>query len=329
MEYRNLGRSGLQVSEICLGTMQFGWSADEPTSVTVLDAFTHAGGNFIDTANVYTGWVKESWLGHSEEILGRWMKKSDGLRRRLVMATKCKARMWDGPDGEGLSHRHIIRACEDSLRRLQTDYIDLYQFHGVDFHTPIEESMRAMDSLVRAGKVLHIGTSNFSAWRIMQALWQCDKAGLASFISYQPQYSIMERSGFEIEHSGLCKRFGIGVIPYSPLAAGFLTGKYRRGGPPVHSARSEGVKKYFNDRGWTILDTLEAIGRSHGKTIAQTALAWQLTNPVITAPIVGANNVGQLSDLLGAAGYRLSEAEMGRINEVSSFTREWWRANPE
>ncbi|PTY05049.1 aldo/keto reductase [Verrucomicrobia bacterium LW23] len=329
MEYRKLGRSGLHVSELCLGTMQFGWTADEATSCAVLNAFMEAGANFIDTANVYTGWTKDSWVGHSEEILGRWMQATPGLRRKVVMATKCKGRMWDGPDGEGLSARHIIRACEDSLRRLQTDYIDLYQFHGVDYTTPIEESLRAMDSLVRAGKVLHIGTSNFAAWRIAQALWASDVSGLASFVSYQPLYSIMERPTFEVEHAGLCKKFGIGVIPYSPLAAGFLTGKYKRDGAAVQSARADGVKKYCNDHGWTIIETLEKIGHAHNKSVAQTALAWLLSQPVITAPIVGANTVEQLKELLGVVGYRLSTDEMANIDDVSGFAREWWRSTPE
>lgn len=318
----------MQVSELCLGTMQFGWTADENTSCAVMDAFLNAGGNFLDTADIYSGWVAGSHAGYSEEIIGRWVKKT-GKRRDLILATKVCGWMWDGPEGEGLSHRHIIRACEDSLRRLQTDYIDLYQFHGVDRTVPIEESLRAMDTLVRSGKVLNIGTSNFPAWRLMQALWSSDKFGLASFASYQPHYSIMERYGFEMEHAPLCRQYGIGVIPFSPLARGFLTGKYRRDGGPVQSVRAKDVLEYCNDRGWTILDTLETIGKAHGKSIAQTALAWLLTNPVITSPIVGANTVEQMNDQLGVVGYRLSEDEMARLNSVSTYPREWWRPKPE
>jgi aryl-alcohol dehydrogenase-like predicted oxidoreductase len=328
MEYRKLGRTGLRVSELCLGTMQMGWTSDEAASRAVMDAFAAAGGTFIDTANVYTGWVKESHLGHSEEIIGRWLHQK-GNRREMVLATKVRGRMWDGPDGEGLTHRHIVRACEDSLRRMQTDYLDLYQFHGVDKAVPIDESLRAMDHLVRSGKVIHIGTSNFPAWRLTQAMGASAQYNLVSFASYQPFYSIMERYGFEMEHSPLCKEYSIGVIPYSPLARGFLTGKYRRDGGAVQSARADSVKEYANDRGWAILDTLEAIGKDHGKTIGQTALAWLLTNPVITAPIVGANTVEQLTDLLGVVGYRLSADEMKRLNTVSSYPREWWRSTPE
>ena len=328
MEYRKLGRTGLKVSELCLGTMGFGWTADEKTSGTVMDAFLHAGGNFIDTADIYSGWVKGSHYGQSEEIIGRWMK-SNGKRQDLVVATKVAGRMWEGPDGEGLSHRHIIRACEDSLRRLQTDRIDLYQFHGVDRSTPIEESLRAMDTLVRSGKVLHIGNSNYPAWRMMAALATSEQYNLAGFASYQPHYSIMERYGFEMEHTALCKQYGIGVIPYSPLARGFLSGKYRKDGAAVQSVRAEAVQEYCNDRGWKILETLENIGKLHDKTIAQTALAWLLTTPVVTAPIIAANNLDQLNDLLGAVGYRLSDEEMKRLNEVSSYPREWWRSKPE
>jgi len=328
MEYRKLGRSGLQVSELCLGTMGFGWTADEKTSGEVMDLFLATGGNFIDTADIYSGWAKGAHFGQSEEIIGRWVKKT-GKRKDLVLATKVAGRMWEGPEGEGLSHRHIIRACDDSLRRLQVDYIDLYQFHGVDKAVPIEESLRAMDTLVRAGKVLHIGNSNYPAWRMMQALWSSDQNGLASFVSYQPHYSIMERYGFEMEHTALCKQYGIGVIPYSPLARGFLSGKYRKNGAPVDSVRAKDVQEYCNDRGWKILETLEAIGRSHNKTIAQTALAWLLTTPVVTAPIIAANTLDQLKDLLGAVGYRLSSDEMTQLNTVSSYPREWWRSKPE
>jgi aryl-alcohol dehydrogenase-like predicted oxidoreductase len=328
MEYRKLGRSGLKVSELCLGTMTFGWTCDEKAAGEVMEAFVAAGGNFIDTADIYSGWAEGSHNGQSEEIIGRWVKQK-GNRKDLVLATKVCGRMWEGPDGAGLSHKHIVRACEESLRRLQVDYIDLYQFHGVDKETPVEESLRAMDSLVRAGKVLHIGTSNFPAWRLMQALWSSEKNGLAGFVSYQPDYSILKRYGFEMEHAPLCQQYGLGVIPYSPLARGFLTGKYRRNGAPVSSVRAEDSKEYFNEQGWAVIDTLETIGNSHGKTIAQTALAWLLGKPVMTAPIVGANAVGQLNDLLGVVGYRLSDEEMVRLDEVSKYPREWWRPKPD
>ncbi len=311
MDHRRLGRSGLKVSEFCLGTMQFGWTTDEASSIEVLDGFVAAGGNFIDTADIYTTWGPRGLAGGgvSEEIIGRWIQARHH-RDSIVLATKVRGRMAEGPNGEGLSRQRVIAACEASLRRLQTDFIDLYQCHWADLDTPIEETLSALDDLVRAGKVRYIGASNYPAWRLMEAVWQSDRHGYAHFVSYQPQYSLMERAGFEIEAMPMCKHHGFGVIPYSPLACGFLSGKYRRG-VHVESIRAAEVRElYANDRGFAVIDALEKIGRTHGKTVAQTALAWLLTNPVVTAPIIGANNVAQLQGALGAIGYRLSQAEM-------------------
>ncbi len=325
MEYRSLGRTGLQVSELCLGTMQFGWTTDEAASVAVLDAFREAGGNFVDTADIYTTWGSAGLAGGgaSEQIIGRWLK-ARGHRADLVLATKVRGRMAEGPNGEGLSRQRVIRCCEDSLRRLQTDYLDLYQCHWADLSTPIEETLGALDDLVRAGKVRYLGASNYPAWRLMEALWQSDRRGYARFESYQPQYSLMQRAGFEIEAMPLCRHHGLGVIPYSPLACGFLTGKYRRGEPPPMGARAKEVNElYCNDTGWAVIDALTAIAQAHGKTVSQTALAWLLGNPVVTAPIIGANHVGQLRESLGAAGYRLAAEEMARLNEVTKYPRNW------
>jgi len=324
MEYRRLGRSELKVSELCLGTMQFGWTADEKDSVDVMDAFVAAGGNFIDTADIYTTWGSKglSGAGESETIIGRWFK-TRGNRDQIVLATKVRGKMWEGPDGEGLSRARVLRCCEDSLRRLQTDRIDLYQCHWADLSAPIEETLSALDELVRSGKVRYIGASNYPAWRLMEAQWQADKNGLPRFVSYQPQYSLMERAGFEIEAMPYCKHHGLGVMPYSPLACGFLTGKYRRG-VDVQSIRAGEVKRlYANDRGFTIVDELERIAKTHGKTVSQTAFAWLLSNPVVTAPIVGANTAGQLEESLGAAGYRLSPDEKSRLDDLSKYHRNW------
>lgn len=322
MEYRRMGRTGLQVSELCLGTMQFGWTADEETSWQVMDAFRESGGNFIDTADIYTNWTNGeggSYGGRSEEIIGRWIKDR-GVRRDCILATKVRGRMWDGPNGEGLSRHHIFQACDDSLRRLQTDYIDLYQCHWADLNTPIEETLQALDDLVRAGKVRYIGASNYPAWRLMEALGSADRRGLARFDCYQPEYSLVERSGFEIEALPLCRHYGLGVIPYSPLAGGFLTGKYRRDTPPPQSVRARGnLEKYGNERGWALIDALDEIGTGYGKTVAQTSLAWMLSNPVITAPIIGANSNEQLRDLLATSGYRLSPDQVTRLNELTSY----------
>lgn len=324
MHYRKLGRTGLKVSELCLGTMQFGWTTDEANSLAVMDAFVAAGGNFIDTADIYTTWGPRGLAagGESEQIIGRWLQQR-GNRGDVVIATKVRGRMADGPNGEGLSRQCVIASCDASLRRLQTDYIDLYQCHWVDLDTPIDETLSALDALVRAGKVRYIGASNYPAWRLMEALWQSDRNGFARFVSYQPQYSLMERSGFEIEAMPLCKHHGLGVIPYSPLAGGFLSGKYRRG-VKVQSIRAEEVQaNYANDRGFAIIDALEAIGRAHGKTVAQTALAWMLTNPVITSPIVGANTGAQLQESLGVVDYRLDAAEVNQLNELTKYPKNW------
>ncbi|HRI57050.1 MAG TPA: aldo/keto reductase [Anaerolineae bacterium] len=319
MQYRNLGRTGLQVSELCLGTMQWGWTADEAASCAVMDAFVEAGGNFIDTADVYSRWAEGNPGGVSEEIIGRWMQ-ARGNRRQIVLATKVRGRMWDGPNGEGLSRGHIMAAVEDSLRRLQTDHIDLYQTHWFDANTPIDETLRALDDLVRQGKVRTLGCSNYPAWRLAKALWVSDKQSLARYDSIQPHYNIAYRAEFERELKGLCEEEGIGVIPYSPLAAGFLTGKYRRGEPVPDSARASGIqRRYLNDRGFTILEALEKLGKTRGQSIAQMALAWQLSQPVITSPIIGANSVEQLNDSLGAVGVRLSEEEMKALDVVSAW----------
>ncbi len=318
MNYRRLGRTGLKVSELCLGTMQFGWTADEATSYTVLDAFVAAGGNFIDTADIYSRWAEGNPGGVSEQIIGRWLK-ARGNRGAIVLATKARGRMWDGPNGEGLSRGHLIRACEDSLRRLDTDYIDLYQTHFFDAETPIDETLRALDDLMRAGKVRYIGASNYPAWRLTKALWASDKLGLARYDSLQPHYNLAQRAEFERELKPLCEEEGVGVIPYSPLAGGFLTGKYRRENVPA-SARAEGIqRRYFNDRGFAIVDKLTEVSQARGLTVAQTALAWLLTQPVITAPIIGANSVAQLDESLGAAGVRLSAEEMAALNQVSAW----------
>ncbi|MGQ9490268.1 MAG: aldo/keto reductase [Anaerolineae bacterium] len=318
MNYRRLGRTGLKVSELCLGTMQFGWTADEATSFAIMDAFVEAGGNFIDTADIYSRWAEGNPGGVSEQIIGRWMK-ARGNRGAIVLATKARGRMWDGPNGEGLSRLHLIRACEDSLRRLGTDYIDLYQTHFFDPDTPIDETLRALDDLVHAGKIRYIGASNYPAWRLTKALWVSDKLGLARYDSLQPHYNLAHRAEFERELKPLCEEEGIGVIPYSPLAGGFLTGKYRRDSVPA-SVRAEGIqRRYFNERGFRIIDKLDEIARLRELTIVQVALAWLLTQPVITAPIIGANSVAQLSESLAAAGVRLSAEEMDALNQASAW----------
>jgi aryl-alcohol dehydrogenase-like predicted oxidoreductase len=319
MEYRKLGRTGLSVSELALGTMQFGWTADEVSAYTVMDAFVEAGGNLVDTANIYSRWAEGNPGGVSEEIIGRWMKER-GNRHSIVLATKVRGQMWNGPNGEGLSRAHVLRAADDSLRRLQTDYIDLYQTHWYDADTPVEETMRALDDLVRMGKVRYVGCSNHPAWRLAEALWTSDKHDLVSYASLQPHYNLVNRAEFERELAGLVGQYGIGVINYSPLAGGFLTGKYRREGPLPNTTRADGVKElYFTPRNFDLLDKMEAIGQMHGKGIVQVALAWLLTNTLVTAPIIGANSVEQLQDSLGAVGFRLSAEQMRELDAISAW----------
>jgi aryl-alcohol dehydrogenase-like predicted oxidoreductase len=317
MEYRRLGNSGLKVARICLGTMQFGWTADEKAAFEVMDAYAEAGGNFIDTADVYSAWVEGNPGGVSEEIIGRGMK-ARGNRHLMVVATKFNGRMWPGPNGDGLSRGHVMKAIDDSLRRLQTDYIDLYQTHWPHYDTPQEETLRALDDLVKAGKVRYIGCSNEPAWRLVKAMWISDKYNLNRFISLQPPYSLVRRADFERELEAVCLDQGIGVIPYSPLQGGFLTGKYRRGQIP-ESARAEGLKRYFTERNFDLIELLDQIGKRHGATVTQVALAWMLQRPAITSPIIGANDVAQLKDILGSLEVKLSEEDVKAIDAASDW----------
>jgi aryl-alcohol dehydrogenase-like predicted oxidoreductase len=319
MEYRKLGRTGLKVSELCLGTMTFGWGADEPTSHAILDRAFDAGINFIDTADIYSSWAENNPGGVSESWIGRWLKGKD--RRQVVLATKVRGRMWDGPNGEGLSRAHIMQAVEDSLRRLDTDYIDLYQTHWPDEDTPLEETLRALDDLVHQGKVRYIGCSNIPAWLLTKALWIGDVNHLVRYDCLQPHYNLVHRDEFERELKPLCEDQQIGVIPYSPLAGGFLTGKYRKGGNIPTGSRGEDsrqIKSYLTERNFALLDKMAQIGQTHGKTIAQVALAWLTTQPVITSPIIGARTPAQLEESLGAVGFRLSPEEMQMLDEASS-----------
>jgi aryl-alcohol dehydrogenase-like predicted oxidoreductase len=313
MDYRFMGRTGLKVSELCLGCMTFGNEADEGTSGRIIDRFLEAGGNFLDTADVYS-------RGVSEEIVGKALK---GRRHQVVLATKVRSRMGDGPNDVGASRIHIMRGAEDSLRRLQTDYIDLYQTHAWDPVTPLEETMRALDDLVRQGKVLYLGVSNFAAWQIMKALCVSALHGLARFGCLQPQYSLIER---EIEHESvpLCLSEGVGIIPWSPLGGGFLTGKYTREKQP-EGARLTGKTgpwenvwdKRATERNWAVLDVVRKVAAARGVSCAQVALAWVLAQPGVTAPIIGARNLEQLEDNLSAADLKLSDEEMAELDQAS------------
>lgn len=319
MEYRKLGRTGLKVSELCMGSMQFGWTADENLSFHILTTAFEAGINFIDTADVYSRWAPGNPGGVSETIIGKWWKGNKIPREKLVIATKVRGRMGDGPNDEGLSRSHIMNAVEDSLRRLQTDYIDLYQTHHPDRDTTSEETLRAMDDLVHQGKVRYLGCSNYPAWRLTEAIWISEFYNLARFDTLQPHYNLVHREEFERELAEVCREYIIGVIPYSPLAGGFLTGKYRRDQSEPESARLGGIKhRYFNERSWKILDAVEKLSIELGKSYSQLALAWQLSDPVISSPIIGPRTLEQLSDNLGAVGLRLTSEQKKYLDDAST-----------
>ncbi|MCB8925852.1 MAG: aldo/keto reductase [Ardenticatenaceae bacterium] len=320
MEFRKLGRTGLKVSTICLGTMQFGWSADEATSHRIMSHAIELGCNFFDTADVYSRWAEGNDGGVSEQIIGNWLAQSGTRRDSIVLATKVRGQMGDGPNDQGLSRVHIMTAVEDSLRRLQTDYIDLYQVHWPDEETPLDETLSALTDLVRAGKVRYIGCSNYPAWLLTKALWISDVKNLVRFDSLQPHYSLVHRAEFERELQPLCLDQGIGVIPYSPLAGGFLTGKYRRDTPLPDSKRAEGVRsRYMNEQGFTAVDKLEVIGRIHNATIPQTAIAWVLANPAVSSAIIGANSIAQLEDTVQGANVSLSAQDKAALDETTAW----------
>ena len=318
MNYRILGLTNLQVSPLCLGTMQFGWTADESISSRILSMAYEAGINFIDTADIYSRWADGNPGGVSEQIIGRWITQNHIPREKIVLATKVRGSMGEGTDAEGLSHKHIMQAVENSLRRLQTDYIDLYQAHWPDENTPIEETLEAFDDLIKQGKVRIVGASNYPAWELMQALWTADRKSLCRYECLQPHYNLVHRDEFERELVAVCKTYRLGVIPYSPLAGGFLTGKYRRNLIP-NSARAEGAKRYFTERNWNLLDQMDILAKEKKATISQVALSWLLANPVITSLIVGANSVEQLKENLGALDIQLSPDECNKLEKTSSW----------
>ena len=315
MQKRKLGRSGPEVPASALGGNVYGWTVSEADSFHQLDRAVGAGLNFIDTADVYSRWVSGHQGGESETIIGNWFAKS-GRRQDIFLATKCGVDMGDGK--KGLSGRYIREAVDASLRRLRTDYIDLYQAHRDDPDTPLEETLSAFDQLVKDGKVRYIGASNYSGARLAEALDISKKNGLASYISLQPHYNLVERATFETELLPVVEKYGIGVIPYFALAAGFLTGKYHRGGDASQSARGKMVEKYLNDQGFAVVDSLTEVAEAHRSAPAQVALAWLLAQPGVTAPIASATSDKQLDDLIAAAELKLNEADIQRLNEASA-----------
>ncbi|WP_431858592.1 aldo/keto reductase [Azospirillum sp.] len=315
MEQRPLGRSGLTVAPLGFGGNVFGWTADEATSHRLLDAFVEAGFNLIDTADVYSAWVPGNQGGESEAIIGSWLK-ARGTRDRVVIATKVG---WElAPDRKGLSPAHIRTAVEASLRRLQTDRIDLYQAHVDDHTVPFEDTLGAFQDLIAAGKVRAIGASNIAAPRLREALAVSAREGLPRYETLQPEYNLYDRAGYEAELEGVCREHGLGVISYFSLASGFLSGKYRSAADAGKSARGQGVvAKYLNPRGQAILAALDAVAARHKAASAQVALAWLMARPGLTAPIASATTLEQLDDLIAAARLRLDAEDVGRLDAAS------------
>jgi len=317
MDYRFMGRTGLKVSELCLGAMTFGRETSEVDSHAILDRFVEAGGNFIDTADVYS-------RGISEEILGRWLKTKQ--RDDLVIATKVRFPMGEGPNDAGLSRKHILQGVEASLRRLQTDYIDLYQVHAWDAMTPLAETLSTLDTLVKSGKVRYIGVSNYTGWQLQKAVDMSRANGWEPYTCLQPQYNLLERV-IEWELTDVCLNEGIGIIPWSPLRGGWLSGKFRRGmteppsGTRIERAGQQGWgeawNRYNKETTWRVIDALLEVAEETGKSPAQVAINWLLQRPGVTAPIIGARTMEQLEDNLGAAGWALSEAHMQKLNAAS------------
>ncbi|MGU3464362.1 aldo/keto reductase [Methylobacterium sp. C33D] len=315
MDKRRIGRSDLTVAPFCLGGNVFGWTADEAASFAILDRFVESGFDFIDTADVYSRWAPGHSGGESEAVIGRWLAARPGARDRIVLATKVGMDL--GEAGQGLSAAHIERACEASLRRLGVDRIDLYQSHLDDATVPLEETLRAHERLIAAGKVRAIGASNYSAARLAEALSVSAAAGLPRYECLQPDYSLAQR-GYEAELEPLCRAEQIGVIGYFSLAAGFLTGKYRSADDAAGRPRENRVAKYLNPRGLALLDVLDSVARPHGASPAQVALAWIIARAGITAPIASATSVAQLDELLGAVRLTLAPEAIDRLDAASA-----------
>jgi aryl-alcohol dehydrogenase-like predicted oxidoreductase len=312
---RNIGNSSLKVLPLALGGNVFGWTVDEKTSHEILDAFVGAGFNFIDTADMYSKWKSGNRGGESETIIGTWLKRS-GKRADVVIATKLGIEM--APGEKGLSRAYIERAVERSLSRLQTDYIDLYQSHIDDKETPLEETLEAYSRLIAQGKVRVIGASNYDAGRLTESLEVAKRLGVSRYECLQPHYNLMERSGYEAGLEGVCLKNKIGVIPYFSLASGFLTGKYRSEADLGKSVRGGGMKKYLNERGWRVLAALDEVARRLGATPTKVALAWLMARPSVTAPIASATSVGQVRELMEAAGLKLDAEAVKALDEASA-----------
>lgn len=310
MKYRNLGKSGLEVSEVGLGCNNFGRRWDYERSKTIIDAALDNGVNFLDTADVYGE-------GESESVIGKALK---GIRDEVVIGTKFSGAMGAGPNSRGGSRKYIIDALDASLKRLQTDYVDLYQMHGPDHSTPIDETLRALDDMVRAGKVRYIGCSNFPAWEIVDAIWTSRNGRLSHFVSCQPPYNIIER-GIETEILPACRRYGLGILPYYPLASGFLSGKYSRGDTPVEGTRLHYfphiAERHLTEEKFAVLGRLQDFAGQRGHTTLELAVAWLLANPQVSSVISGASTGEQVGQNVAAAEWRLTPADVEELDAIA------------
>ena len=316
MEKRELGKSGIKVVPFCFGGNVFGWTIDEPTSFKLLDAFVDSGLDFIDTADVYSAWAHNGVGGQSETIIGNWIKNR-GKREDVIIATKVGKPMGEGK--KGLSAKYINQAVEDSLNRLQTDYIDLYQSHDDDQNTPFEETLETYDQLIKAGKVRAIGASNYTGARLQEALKVSKNNSFAAYQTLQPEYNLYERAGYEQDLEPVILENNIGVITYFSLASGFLTGKYRSEDDLNKSKRGAGIKKYLNDRGHSILNALDEVASKYNATPAAVSLAWLIARPGITAPIASATSVEQLTEITKAVELNLSAESIELLDKASKY----------
>ncbi len=318
MEKRKIGDSDLSIAPLVFGGNVFGWTIDEQTSFTLLNAFVDHGLNCIDTADVYSRWAPGNQGGESETIIGKWLKKT-GKRNDVIIATKIGSSMTANDSRKNLSKAYILKGVEDSLRRLQTDHIDLYQSHYDDQDTAVQETLEAYDQLIKDGKVRYIGASNFSPERLKESLQTSERTGLPSYVSLQPEYNLYDREGYEKDLEAICKEHGLGVITYYSLASGFLSGKYRSESDLNKSKRGQGIKKYLNDRGQRILGALDELSREHDASSAAISLAWVMARPTVTAPIASATSVEQLKELARSVEIKLSTEDIAKLDQASAY----------
>lgn len=316
MQKKYLGKSPLEVSTICFGGNIFGWTVDEARSFSLLDAFIEAGGNFIDTADMYSTWVPGHKGGESETIIGKWMKER-GARNKVVIATKVGMEL--APDKKGLSKKYILKAVEDSLKRLQIDCIDLYISHKADDSTPIEETLEAYQQLIKQGKIKVAGASNYSAMGLKEACEKGKSSNLANYVSLQPLYNLYDRADFETSLEPICKEFNLGVTPYYSLASGFLTGKYRSEEDFKKSARGGGMTRYMNDKGVKILKALDQVSKAQRTSVTAVSLAWLMSRSIVTAAIVSATSREQMKDLIASTNLKLTSDSLALLDQASTL----------